>query len=96
MSQITTAGVKPTRTVMRTIQRLLAKWIARESSGPKEAQYSVHLEQEGTQRTNCRVRIQIGAREWDGQADGRSIQEALLNTLSHLHVARMQPAVARA
>lgn len=90
MERITANGFKVPRTLMRTIKRHVRKWIDREASVlflPKNAEYSVHLEQQGAHRTRCQVQILIGSRKFQGTSEGHSAQDAVIDALAHAHIA---------
>jgi hypothetical protein len=86
-SEITFSGMSPSRTFTKLIARNVEKWIERERSLfflSNHTRYSVHVDKETRHYFSCHIEIQIGAREWSGMSEGRSVMEAVLNTLKRL------------
>lgn len=86
-NQITFAGMKPSRTFTKLIARSVEKWIQRERSlllFPNPARYHAHIDKEDRHYFTCHIEIQIGAKEWSGLDEGRSVLEATLNALKRL------------
>ncbi len=84
---INCSGLRISRALARVVARQVEKWISREQSLlflPKSATYRVHLARESGECVSCRIEVRIGRREWSGLEEGRSVQEAVLNTLRHL------------
>jgi hypothetical protein len=86
-SRVTFSGVNPPHTTPKIIKRHVEKWVNRERSLrflPKRVSYSVHIDREDYRFYTCHIEIQIGSKEWSGLEEGRSILEAVLNTLKHM------------
>jgi hypothetical protein len=63
------------------------KWIERERTLlflSKYTSYSIHIDKESRNYFTCHIEIRIGAREWSGIDEGRSVQDAVLNALRSL------------
>jgi hypothetical protein len=88
-------GPKPARTVQRTVQKQLDKWIERKKSAHslnKESHYQVRFEQTPEVKgCFCHYRIQIGTCTWEGYDVGRSIEESLHLALRHPTVSFLRP-----
>lgn len=86
-SEITFTGVNPPHATSKIIERHVQKWIDREQSLlflPKRASFTVHIDREDYRFYICQIEVQVGSREWSGLEEGRSIHEAVLNTLKHM------------
>lgn len=86
-SKITFSGVNPPHATSKIIERQIQKWIDREQSLlflPKRASYTAHIDREDYRFYTCHIEIQIGSREWSGIEEGRSIHEAVQNTLKYM------------
>ena len=80
-------GMKPSKAVVRVIERQLEKWTARKipsRSLRDEAAYRVSFEPESGGCLCCSVQVQVGSENWVGQDVGKSAQDALFNALQHL------------
>lgn len=85
--EITFSGMRPSRTFTKLIERHVEKWIERERTLlflSKQTSYCVHVDKESRHYFTCHIEIRIGAREWSGLDEGRSLIEAVLNALKHL------------
>lgn len=86
-SKITFSGVNPPDSTSKIVEHQIQKWIEREQSLlflPKRASYTAHIEREDYRFYTCHIEIQIGSREWSGLEEGRSIHEAVQNTLKYM------------
>jgi hypothetical protein len=86
-NRITFTGVNPPHATQKFIERHILKWINREQSllyPAKQASYTAHIDREEYRYYTCHIEIQIGAQEWSGLEEGRSIHEAVLNTIKRL------------
>lgn len=84
---VTFSGIRPSRTYTRFAQSHVEKWIARERTllfPSNYTSYSVHIDKETRNYFTCHIEIRIGAREWSGLDEGRSVQDAILNSLRSL------------
>jgi hypothetical protein len=64
--------------MQRFVKRQVEKWIARDQSLlflPRDRQGPFYA---------CEVQIKIGSREWESHEYGRSLQDALTQSLAHM------------
>ena len=87
-NQIVFYGMKSSKSLQRSIEKQVEKWISREHSLlslPKDSWYRVRIEKElNFPIVNCQLRIQMGSRTVESQETGKNVQEALLLAIRRL------------
>lgn len=93
-------GIEPSNICKKIVERQIEKWIRHEqsllfSSKKHLAFYTAHICREDYRYYTCHLEIDIGRREFTGLGEGRSIHEAVSNTLKHLkpklHIEKYYP-----
>lgn len=81
-------GMKPTRSLLRFVERQVKKWISREQGLlflPKSADYKVRVErEENYPYYQCDVEVCIGSRRWHSFECGRTLHDALTHALRRM------------
>lgn len=83
------SGMKMPRTLEKTVSKHVEKWIRRKQSLfflSKNSYYVVNLNKESERFISCRLQVYIGDRQWMGFSEGRTVQDAVLNTLKSLKI----------
>ncbi len=85
-------GMKPTRTLLRYVERQVEKWIEREQRSavpPEDPEFHVQIEREESGAYYyCAIEIKIRSDEWRSYESDRSLHDALKNALRDLKPAR--------
>lgn len=87
---LTFTGVNPTRSMIRYVQRQIAKWIEHEcgvSGGCAEyARYRVHIDRSAIYPYySCTIDCDLGGKPYRSVESGRTLHEAMAQALKHLH-----------
>lgn len=87
-NRIVIRGLKAHRSLVRSIECQVEKWIERERSLlflSKQSEYRVEVDKEDEHPFfHCSIRIRIGSREWRSREGGKTIQESVGQALRHL------------
>lgn len=87
-------GIKPAKSVQRLVQKQIEKWFYREQLTlmPADTSYWVKFEKENLQPfIFCHLRIQLGTKRWEASDCGKTLQDALLQSLKHLKSSLIEP-----
>lgn len=88
-------GMKPTRTLVRYVERQVEKWVEREQfagSSPRDAKIHVLIEREETDSHYfCSIEVKRGLDQWRSYEGDRSLHDALKNALRNLKPSKPGP-----
>ncbi len=88
-------GMKPTRTLVRYVERQVEKWVEREQfsgSSPRDAKVHVLIEREETGSFYyCSIEVSQGSDRWRSYESDRSLHDALKSALRNLKPSKPGP-----
>jgi hypothetical protein len=80
-------GIKPSKALRSSVVRQVRKWMTREVgllTSLERDSFEVLVEREGDLAFSCCVRVRSGENCWENEGSGKTVQDALRQTLKHM------------